>query len=198
MTNIVGASTMATFDVAVDADAELGTRTLGVVTPDGRSNRIDVPLVTEIIEPTAPTISNLSLIFVVQRDDSYVFGALFDWADPNGDLTWSGDIANSAKAEVRVSGAGEECFFLVGGPMILNFPGSTTNPLSQLGFASPGGAGQAPIQPGAGMVSVTLIDAAQNRSNTLTIDTTLEPAPGACDPNVSIDLLLPATAFLNP
>ena len=195
ITNIAGAGSTATLDVMVGADAATGPRTLAVVTPEGRSNRYDV----EIFEATGgggvPVISNLIIVGWSQMSDFYIMSTFLEWQDPDGDLTWHGDIETSARVEVRLTAASGECVFMVGGPNVLNFPGVT---MSQSPVAPVGMAGQAPIQAGLAMATVTLVDAAQNRGDPLTITTAQQPVPGACDPNDPIVLTSAAVDFPNP
>ncbi len=195
ITNIAGAGSTATLDVMVGADAATGPRTLAVVTPEGRSNRYDVEVFEASGGGGVPVISNLIFVAWSQMSEFYVISALFDWQDSDGDLTWHGDINTSARIEVRLTAASGECLFLMGGPDVLNFPGVT---MSQRPVAPAARAGQAPIQTGLGMAGVTLVDAALNRSDTLTVITAQQPVPGACDPNDPIVLTSSAVDFPNP
>ena len=195
ITNIAGAGTVATFDAMVGVDAATGTRTLAVVTPAGRSNRYDVEVFEAAGGGSVPVISNLIIVVWGQMSEFYSMSALFEWQDPDGDLTWHGNIETSARVEVRLTSTDAECVFLMGGPNILNFPGVT---MSQRSVAPAGMSGQAPIQAGLAMASVTLVDAAQNRSETLTVITAQQPVPGACDPNNPIVLTSAAVDFPNP
>ena len=194
ITNIAGAGTVATFDAMVGADAATGARTLAVVTPNGRSNRHGVEVFEAAGGGADPVISNLIIVAWSQMSEFYFMSALFDWQDPDGDLTWHGDIKTSARVEVRLTGTDGECVFFMGGPNVLNFPGVT---MSQRPVAPVAMAGQAPIQAGLAMASVTLVDAAQNRSDTLTVTTAQQPVPGACDPNDPIVLTTASVDFPN-
>ncbi len=195
ITNITGTGTMATLDVMVGADAATGTRTIAVVTPDGRSNRYDVEVFEAAGGGGVPVISNLIIVAWSQMGEFYFMSAFLEWQDPDGDLTWHGDIETSARVEVRLTAASGECVFILGGPNVLNFPGVT---MSECPVAPAGMAGQAPIQAGLGMATVTLVDAAQNRSDPLTVLTAQQPVPGACDPNDPIVLTSAAVDFLDP
>jgi len=198
VTNVVGASTMATFDVTVGLNAPGGSRTLTVVTADGRSNSLDVTIVGP--DPSdggpAPTITEAaggSAPIWAQAADFYLLSLNLGFQDADGDIIWRGDIDTSAKVEVRLTGTNGECVFIVGGPGNVNSGGSIGSLFLQAGMS-----GQAPVQPGPGMATITLIDAAQNRSNTLTTSALSEPAEGACDPNVPIVLLRNVFDFTTP
>ena len=193
VSNIVGMNTMTTFDVSVEGDADAGPRTLAVVTPEGRSNRFDVSVSQAVGSGTAPTISDLDTLVLTQQGDFYLITAIFNAEDPDGDLIWLENIDNSAKVELRVTGGNDECVFVIGGPEVLNSPAFTMPLLINAGMD-----GQAPLERETGMAALTLFDAAQNQSETLTIEVNFRPIPDACNPDEPIVLVRPASDFVIP
>ncbi|MBI1353466.1 MAG: choice-of-anchor C family protein [Acidobacteria bacterium] len=170
-----------TAEATLAATASPGVRTVTAVAPTGRSNGATF----EVLEPAPPPAAQLRITnFVadarVEGFTGLVLGAGFDFEAPLGNIIWTGNKATSAKLEVSLKSNfnNNECrFVLAGGP--LNFPGQTSGSL-QVG---PVPTFQQDLAvTGQGTVSITLVDPAGNRSNTLSAAVGAEPLCPAGSP----------------
>ena len=170
-----------TAPVTLTGSASPGMRTVTAVSSAGRSNGATFEVLPAAPPPTAELrISNFIADARVEGFTGLVLGAGFDFEAPLANIVWTGNKANSAKLEIslKASGNSNECrFVLAGAP--LNFPGQTTGSLRVGPFPT---FQQDLAVSGQGTASITLLDAAGNRSNTLTAPVGASPLCAAGSP----------------
>lgn len=127
-------------------------------TGNTRSNGFDFNVTGTTIPGTAPTISNLTLTTPSILGPFAVYTADFDFQDPDGDIVFNGSLRNSARVEIDTPSCR-----LTASNNTLNAPDQTAGRIvrfQHLVLRARSTTGTVPA-------SLTLIDQAGNRSNTL-------------------------------
>lgn len=168
-------------EVTIASDAETGMRMVRATSANGLSNALEFSIMEGL--PDTLTISNFELSASAGGFLGLVLGAQFDFFAPDANIIWTGDIDTSAKTEVELKATDSDnvcTYVLAGGP--LDFPG-VVNGEFRLGTTPTFQQNQA--VPGEGIATLTLIDAAGNRSNTLETEVMVTPlCPAGTEPQV--------------
>jgi len=166
--NVISTSTTVTARAIVDAAADPGERTIDVLSPQGRSNRI--PFTIQSLSQD-PMISNLVLNPNV-NDLGITFTVSFDFDAPAGNLVFNGTVGNSAHMEAihESENTTNVCRYRVGGPP-LHLPGETSGRFRAVNTPLD----EDDVALGPGTIAITLIDAAGARSNTIVTPVEIRP-----------------------
>lgn len=174
-----GASSSA--EVTIAGDAATGMRHVRAASANGLSNALEFAVMEG--PPDSLTISNFELNALAGGFQGLILGAQFDFFAPDANIIWTGDIDTSAKGEVQLKATDSDnvCTYVLAGRP-LDFPG-VVNGEFRLGNTPTFVQNQA--VPGEGVATLTLIDAAGNRSNTVETEVMATPlCPAGTAPQV--------------
>lgn len=166
VSNMRAASTSLRARLAIAGGTRTGLREVTCVTPSGRSNPVSFEVRPRGV---APVISNVSVGSPsIGPGGLAVATGRFNFVDPDGDLLFSGALEGSAQVEFRANIGLRTCTVRATSAS-LHRPGQTSGTVDFVvayGFSS--------LTIGTGIsVEFTVIDAAGNRSNTISFSTTL-------------------------
>ena len=182
-----------------------GLYQVNVVVPEGVSSSSETPVTLTIAGQTSGVstfasaggsdqfvLSDVTLIAgVSDLFGGFILGGQFSFDNPLGQMIWTGDVANSAKAELelRSNASSRVCRFVVTGPAV-DCPGDACEGTPMAGRydipAVPTFREDLAVE-GTGVLSLTLVDNAGNRSNAVEQTVQADPrCPAGSDPEVFV------------